>query len=170
MNPLYGTFTAHHPCTTNKENASARFYYLATPPICLGLFIFSAYSRIFHGDAFYLRRIKGRNDFSALRRRNAKKYLAILAWRARDKGAKGPSFVDGWARALSSLVFYFSTDRTTVNILFIMLHLRSIPLCTYVYVFLRPRDRECVMWCTFLGPQTPLLYRARKNVRAWMHH
>lgn len=88
--------------------------------------------------------IKGQNDFSVLRRRNVKKYSAILAWRARDKGAKGPFFC-GWAR--SSLVFYFSTDRTAVNILFIMLHLRSIPrhirVYACMYVFLRPRSVGC---------------------------
>jgi hypothetical protein len=118
-------------------------------------------SRIFHRDVFICG-IKGQNDFSALRRRNVKKYLAILVWRARDKGAKGPFFC-GWAR--SSLVFYFSTDRTAVNILFIMLHLRSIPRHIYVcmYMYFCDRDRVCDVWCALLGPQTPLLFRACKN-------
>jgi hypothetical protein len=162
MNPISRTFMAHHPhYTTNNEKMQVCALLLSYL-FFWGLFIFSSAAEYFT-MMFFICGIKGQNDFSALRRRNVKKYLAILVWRARDKGAKGPFFC-GWAR--SSLVFYFSTDRTAVNILFIMLHLRSIPrhihIHVHVYVFLRPRSGvRCVMRA--LRPTDPIIVpRAQK--------
>jgi hypothetical protein len=73
-------------------------------PICLVLFIFSSAAEYFTA-MFFICGIKGQNDFSALRRRNVKKYLAILVWRARDKGAKGPFFC-GLGALFSCILFF----------------------------------------------------------------